>query len=54
MSQVDHESSILDCNPLDEGGIPSDPPILTCPAIAQDQPVLLTLNTLSGADNGSC
>lgn len=51
VSQVDHESSVLDCNPLAEGDIPSDPPIASCPAIEQDQPVLLTLDTLSGADN---
>jgi hypothetical protein len=48
---VDSASSSVDCSPISEGPIPMPPPIPSCPATVQDQAVLLTLTTLSGADN---
>jgi hypothetical protein len=37
--------------PENQGDIPVEPPISNCPAREQDQQVLLTLTTLTGADN---
>jgi hypothetical protein len=51
LNQVDYQFRTVDCSPLSEGDLPVEPPIPSCPAREQDQPVLLMLNTLTGADN---
>jgi hypothetical protein len=51
VGQIDNQHESVDCSPLSEGDIPVEPPIASCQARDQDQPVLLALNALTGADN---
>jgi hypothetical protein len=51
VGEVDNGFGGVSCNPNSVGPIPVPLPIPSCSATSQDQPVVLTLNTLSGADN---
>ena len=51
VGEIDSESDGVNCNPNSVGPIPVPLPIPTCSATIQDEPVLLTLTVLSGADN---
>ena len=49
--EIDNDSSSLNCNPISVGPNPMPLPIPTCSATFQEEAVVLTLDTLSGADN---
>lgn len=51
VGEIDSESDGVGCNPNSVGPNPVPLPIPTCSATIQDEPVLLTLTVLSGADN---
>jgi len=51
VGEVDSDAFSVDCSAISEGPIPMPPPIPSCSATVQDEPVLLTLDTLSGGDN---
>jgi hypothetical protein len=51
VAEIDNDTAGLSCNPNSVGPIPVPLPIPSCSATVQDEPVLLTLTVLSGADN---
>jgi hypothetical protein len=51
VGEIDSDADGVSCNPNSVGPNPLPPPIPSCPATEQDEPVLLSLNVQSGADN---
>jgi len=51
LNQVDYQFGNVDCGPISVGPVPVPLPIPSCAATFQNQPIVLTLNTLTGADN---
>jgi hypothetical protein len=49
--EVDNEVHSVSCNPISVGPIPQPLPIPTCPALVQDEPVVIELSTRTGGDN---
>jgi PEP-CTERM motif-containing protein len=51
LNNIDSEVASVDCNPASEGPISTPPPIGSCSATVQSEPVILHLDAIVGADN---